>query len=219
MSVRSVAIKLNVVKAPHKVSNQRIGILSGTFDPVHIGHVQFALDAAKAAHLDRVYFMVERNPRRKQGVRAFEHRQAMVQLAIEDSKDLGSIITEQDRFTPHDTLPLLKGRFGDVQLVLLIGDDMLSHMHEWPNVEELLGAVEFVIGVRDDENLAKEKIQLIEQTKSVKFKHTFIESRKQLVSSSKIRMQVKNRQQPSAIHSFVAQYIQEHGLYASRDEA
>ncbi len=230
MNVHSAAIRQNAVKEhhkmsskgkepPHKLSKQKIGIFSGTFDPVHDGHVQFALDALKNNKLDRVFFMVERNPRRKQGVRAFEHRQAMVQLAISDEDQLGSIIMDQNRFTPHETLPLLKQRFGDVQLVLLAGDDMLSHMNEWPHIEELIRNVTFVFGVRGNQSVAEELIKTIQSTKGVKFRASFIQSPHINVSSSRIRSQIKNHEIPSYIDDKVASYITDEGLYSSADSA
>lgn len=199
--------------------SQKIGIFSGTFDPVHEGHVQFALDAIAQKKLDKIFFMVERNPRRKQGVRAFEHRQAMVQLAIEDHKQLGSIITDQDRFTAHETLPVLKARFEGAQLVLLAGDDMLSHMNEWPHIENLIKDVAFIFGVRGDQTLAKERVRNIERARSLKFHVHFMPSPYTNVSSSRIRTQLKNHERPSYINEKVAAYITEAGLYTSADSA
>ena len=198
---------------------QRIGIFSGTFDPVHDGHVGFAEAAIKDAKLDRVYFMVERRPRRKQGVKAFEHRQAMVQLAIDDRAQLGSIITEQPQFSAHETLPLLRKRFGDVTLVLLAGDDMLSHMNDWPHVEELFKEVEFVFGVRGQKALALKRIQTIQETRGISFEYSFIEPGLNNVSSSRIRSQIKHSERPSYVHERVAKYIESEGLYSSADSA
>lgn len=198
---------------------QKIGIFSGTFDPVHDGHVQFALDSLKQCKLDRVYFMVERSPRRKQGVRAFEHRQAMVQLAVEDDSTLGSIITDQERFTAHETLPLLQKRFGDVDLYLLAGDDMLSHMKDWPHIDELINAVTFIFGVRGQKNLADERIANIESVRGLKFKVEMLESTHTNVSSSLIRSQFKNHEKASYINQKVADYITRSGLYSSADSA
>ena len=59
----------------------RVGILSGSFDPVHKGHIAFAIDAMKQAKLDEVYFLPEVKPRRKPGVSHVSHRIAMLQIA------------------------------------------------------------------------------------------------------------------------------------------
>jgi cytidyltransferase-like protein len=65
-----------------KRTQSRIGIYSGTFDPVHAGHMAFALQAMQEAKLDRLYFLPERRPRYKQGVEHFAHRVAMLERAI-----------------------------------------------------------------------------------------------------------------------------------------
>ncbi|MBI1857228.1 adenylyltransferase/cytidyltransferase family protein [Candidatus Saccharibacteria bacterium] len=120
----------------------RIGIYSGTFDPVHDGHIAFANAALKQCNLDKIFFLVEPRPRRKQGVKAFEHRTEMVRLAIKNEHSLGSIVLNQQRFTPADTLPLLTERFKGADLYMLIGDDMLDHLAGWPHVECLLQSFE-----------------------------------------------------------------------------
>ncbi len=198
---------------------QKIGVYSGTFDPVHDGHVQFALDSIKESGLDKVYFMVERNPRRKQGVRAYEHRQAMVQLAISEHDNLGSIVSDQDRFTPQDTLPLLQGRFKGSKLVMLMGEDMLEHMHEWPHVTELINSVDFVIGVRDDNKDIADKVSLIERTRSCNFNYQVFKTSLSNVSSSKVRSEYKNGKKNIPINPKVLEYIKNEGLYISSGDS
>ena len=60
----------------------RVGIYAGTFDPVHVGHISFALQSLTAANLDSIYFAPERRPRNKQQVEHFAHRVAMIKRAI-----------------------------------------------------------------------------------------------------------------------------------------
>lgn len=194
---------------------QKIGILSGTFDPVHEGHVAFALEAITKGGLDRVFFMVERRPRRKQGVKAFEHRQAMVQLAIQDEPMLGSIITDQEQFTAENTLPVLKSRFGSAQLHLLMGDDMLSHLADWPHIDELLKSACILVGVRDDTAKAAERIASIEKTRGLQFKYKLFESPKSATSSSRVRRQLRAQKVPADMKPEVLDYIEQEGLYAS----
>jgi nicotinic acid mononucleotide adenylyltransferase len=66
----------------------RIGIYAGTFDPVHAGHVSFALHAMTVAQLDEVYFLPERLPRYKPGAAHFAHRVAMLKRAVKPHPDL-----------------------------------------------------------------------------------------------------------------------------------
>src|SRR4051812_40769392 len=69
-----------------RLKSKRIGIYAGTFNPVHTGHVAFALQAVKEANLDEVYFVPERQPRGKAGVEHFGHRVAMLKRALRPYK-------------------------------------------------------------------------------------------------------------------------------------
>ena len=64
------------------MSKVRIGIFAGTFDPVHAGHIAFALQAAEIAKLDEVVFIPERRPLSKSSTEHFGHRVAMIRQAI-----------------------------------------------------------------------------------------------------------------------------------------
>lgn len=198
-----------------------VGIFSGTFDPVHKGHVQFAQDALKKVGLEKVFFLVEPRPRRKQGVKAFEHRQAMVQLAIRDIAQLGSIVLGQDQFTPQDTLPLLKARFQGMELHLLMGDDMLRHLNDWPHVDELIESCHFVIGVRKPDQVASilERKDVIEKTRGLQFRYKIFESTFLDVSSSQVKRELRRTGVSAAVLPEVQDYIRSHKLYAPRSSS
>ncbi len=195
---------------------KRVGIYSGTFDPIHAGHLAFAREALAACKLDKVFFLCEPRPRRKQGVKAFEHRVHMVQLAIADDKRLGSIILEQARFTPHKTLPVLQARFKNAELYMLMGDDLLTHFAEWPHVEELLQNIKFVVGVRDDTKMStvRERLKLIEKTKGIAFRCQLFKSKESSLNSSKLRLELRKGQRPEGLPIAVQAYINKHDLYS-----
>ena len=67
----------------------RVGIYPGAFDPVHKGHIAFALAAITAHQLDKVFFLPEPSPRHKQGVKALDHRVEMVRLATANDPRIG----------------------------------------------------------------------------------------------------------------------------------
>jgi nicotinate-nucleotide adenylyltransferase len=126
---------------------KKFGVFAGTFDPLHNGHLAFARQALRSG-LDKVYFLPEPRPRRKQGVRALEHRQGMIEVAIQDDTRLGLIKLEQARFTPYETLPVLQQRFPNAEIVLLFGDDVLRHIADWPRIAELADSVRLLIATR-----------------------------------------------------------------------
>src|SRR6185295_10705588 len=102
---------------------KRIGFFSGTFDPIHKGHIAFALQALEAAELDRVYFMPEAKPRRKEGMTHYGHRVAMLRLALRPHKNLKVLEVPDRQFSVQRTMPRLKTRFKNDQLFLLMGSD------------------------------------------------------------------------------------------------
>lgn len=194
---------------------KKIGIYSGTFDPVHEGHLAFARAAVEKCGLDKVFFLVEPRPRRKQGVKALEHRSEMVRLAVEHEPKFGSILLEQQRFTATDTLPVLQRRFAGAELHMLMGDDMLAHFAEWPHVEELISGIRFVIGVR---NLTaaevKRRIGIVQKTRGgLTMSYQLFQAPAAGYSSSLIRRQIKSGKQPDGLSEQVFTYIRARGLY------
>lgn len=191
-----------------------VGIFSGTFDPVHNGHLQFARDALVHGSLDKIFLLPEARPRRKQGVKSIEHRMRMVQLAVADDLQLGVIILEQPRFTPHDTLPLLKARFQGAKLHMLMGDDMLKHLGDWPHVEQLVSAIHFIIGVRGDHGEAINRIKAIERARGVNFQYQIFSSTLSGVSSSSVKNSLRKKGRSDDVPPNVLAYIKEQGLYS-----
>lgn len=131
----------------------KVGIYSGTFDPVHKGHVAFALKAAETAGLDKVYFLPEAVPRRKKGVTHYAHRMAMLRLATKPYERLEILDLPDKRFTVKQTLPRLEKLFGDDELHLLIGSDVVQYLPSgWPGVDRLLEKMRLIVGIRGDAN-------------------------------------------------------------------
>lgn len=131
---------------------KRIGILSGTFDPVHKGHLSFALQAIEAAGLDEVVFVPEPKPRHKLDVTHLGHRVAMLELAIKSYPKLSVFVMPSKQFTPANSLPRLLQKYPDAQLLMLIGTDVLGHISVWPNVRSLLKKVGLVVAVKGDKD-------------------------------------------------------------------
>ena len=196
-----------------------VGIYSGTFDPVHEGHLAFARQAIAACRLEKVYFLVEPRPRRKQGVRAFEHRLRMLQLAVEDDPALGYIIMDHDRFTVSETLPVLLARFEGAQLHMLVGEDVAWHMAEWPHIRDLTERVNFVIGHRKRAVRELEShILAIQKSKGLSFNYNILDTNLSSINSTDIRLALKRDEEPQGLPASTRRYISENGLYSSQDE-
>ena len=132
----------------------RIGVYSGTFDPVHNGHLALAQAALIEAELDRVLFIPEALPRGKTQVTALEHRVRMLELATADHLAYSVITLRSQQFTVQETLPELQGLFPGAQLVLIMGSDVAKHLTtRWPDLDAALERLEFGIGLRGHDEI------------------------------------------------------------------
>jgi nicotinate-nucleotide adenylyltransferase len=199
--------------------NKRVGIYAGTFDPIHEGHLAFAKQALQTSTLDKIFFLVEPRPRRKQGVRALEHREAMVRLAVADNPCLGIIQLEHSNFTVEETLPKLQALFEGAELHFLMGEDVFAHLNAWPNVNELLASSSFIIGIRkNDEKKTVQVLKKLEKTRGIKFKTDIIVTQHHEITSSNIRLALKRGQIPSGLIPEISNYLKENKLYSSIQE-
>ncbi|MEA2972225.1 MAG: nicotinate-nucleotide adenylyltransferase [Actinomycetota bacterium] len=114
----------------------RLGVLGGTFDPVHIGHLAAAVNARAALHLDRVLLVVANHPWQKSGrqLTPAEDRLAMVEAAVAHRPGLEASRMEIDRggdtFTA-DSLEQLHREDPDRDLFLIVGTDVAAELHTW----------------------------------------------------------------------------------------
>lgn len=139
------------------------GILGGTFDPPHTGHLALAQEAVARLGLDRVWFLPAADPPHKRGraLSAAADRAAMVELAIADNPRFGLDRTDLDRPGPNytvDTLDILRGRWGPgVWMGFIVGWDMLLYLPEWHDPAGVLSRLDALVvtrrpGVPDEED-------------------------------------------------------------------
>lgn len=114
----------------------RIGVLGGTFDPPHMGHLWLAESARQTLSLDLILFIPVGEPPHKEGqtITEVRHRLAMTECAIESNAHLALDETDVGRPPPHFTatlLALLNTRYPASDLWLLIGSDSLDELPTW----------------------------------------------------------------------------------------
>lgn len=192
----------------------RIGIYAGAFDPVHAGHVAFALQATAAAKLDQVVFMPERRPRAKPGVEHYAHRVAMLKNALAPHPDLSVMEVVDKHFTVRRTLTMLRQVFGDVELVLLMGSDTALSIPTWPNAGQLMGACELVVGVRSQHQHARLE-QAVSEWQAAPQSLIIFDSFAPHVSSASIRHALRANQHADGLLSSVRRYARQEWLYVS----
>lgn len=123
-----------------QTGHRRIGILGGTFDPPHIGHLLLGEIARQQLALERILFVPAGQPPHKSNdpVSEAHHRLAMARLAINDNPDFAVDTIDIDRPAPHYTatlFPLLQKKYARAKLWLLIGSDSLRDLPSWHRPE------------------------------------------------------------------------------------
>lgn len=204
---------------------RRIGILGGTFDPLHLGHLLIAETARVALDLETVMFLPAGEPWLKSGQRVTpaHHRLKMVQLAVADNPGFCVSDCEVRRTGATytvDTLRLLRCGFPtDTDLYFIVGSDVLEQFHRWKEPEAILqlsrlavierpgGPVEGIAALRENFPDALDAGAVV-SVAGPRVDFSASELRRVLAAGQSTRYQI-----PSA----VAEYIAEHDLYRTLD--
>ena len=196
----------------------RLGLLGGTFDPLHFGHLHIAEKAMEQFSLDGVLFVPTGKPAHKTQVCVLDadKRYAMLCAALADNARFDVTCIEIDRpGTTYtiDTLRALRDRYGEkARFFYIVGADMAADINNWKSSEELAKLITVLV--------ARRKVSEDEECAILQNNHEydlrFIDSSLIDVSSHELRDWVKTGKSirhlvPEAVHS----YIMEHGLYKS----
>ncbi len=133
---------------------RRIGVMGGTFDPVHYGHLVIAEEVHAALHLSEVIFIPAGQPPHKTGhsITETQHRLAMLELALASNPHFRISLMEIERTGPSytvDTLRILREQSGmDTALFFIIGWDSLEELHTWYKASDILSLVTRLVAVR-----------------------------------------------------------------------
>lgn len=122
---------------------QTIGLLGGTFNPIHFGHLRMAQELADSLSLSAVKFIPSANPPHKPSPQvSAEHRAAMVQLAISDNPKFrfdGRELSRTGASYSVDTLENLRSELGnDASLILIMGSDAFTKFNTWHHWQEII---------------------------------------------------------------------------------
>ncbi len=142
----------------------RIAFFGGTFDPPHKGHIELADNVLQSNVCDRITFIPAWVPPHKANshITAFEHRMAMLKLAIESYPDMNvdDIEFREQRIPSYtlDTMRSLRRKLPDDDLMMLIGSDSLRQMHSWYRSKELVDEFTIVTYPRPGETVSRREL-------------------------------------------------------------
>ena len=199
-----------------------IGILGGTFNPVHIGHIQAAKQALTALHLDRVLLIPDHIAPHKElptGSPTPQQRLDMLRIAVQDCPGLEISDIELRRegvsYT-YLTIQELKRLYPHDQLVLLMGTDMFTSFDSWRNPEEILKNASLGVFCRGDKKekqaIAAQKERMEAMGAKVELAHNDVIA----ISSTQMRRLLAFRCAGSFLPEGVLEYIREYRLYDTR---
>lgn len=197
----------------------RTGILGGTFDPPHVGHLLVASDAVEVLQLDRLLFIPNAvQPfKAKTPVTPGADRLEMVRLAVGEDARFAVESIEVDRggvsYTV-DTLAALTARGAD-EYFFLVGSDVATTFAKWRSPERIAGMATVAVLEREEEGSATRALAAIRQVIGAgKRDPISVRSRRVDVSSTEIRERVRRGRSLSGfVPAAVARYIVARGLY------
>ena len=194
------------------IQPRKIGILGGTFDPIHIGHLILAEQVREQFQLEWVIFIPSASPPHKteRKLSLATHRFEMTKLALEENRffSVSDIELKREGLSyTVETLRKLKELYTDSEIYFLTGSDVLNEITTWKNPEEIYRLAKIVIAVRpgfdkfDPENRFAKKSIIVDITGID-------------ISSTQIREKVKKGESIKyLVSSKVEEYIKSRNLY------
>jgi nicotinate-nucleotide adenylyltransferase len=209
-----------------------LGLLGGTFDPIHFGHLRLAEECADSLRLNEIRLIPASKPWQRSGlISGIEHRLEMVRLGVEGNPRLRLDARESERIGPSytvDTLAGLRAELGETRpMVMIVGSDQFLNLPTWHRWQKLFEFAHIAVARRANESfdlgelpaalaamvtnrLTNDRSALAEPSGRV----FSIEMTPLKISSSQIRTLVRTRQSPRyLLPGAVYDYILKHGLY------
>lgn len=198
---------------------KKIGIMGGTFNPIHNGHLEMAKRAYQQFELDEVWFMPTKNPPHKENsnIESNEHRAEMIISAIKDIPyfSLSTLEYERKGMTyTKDTLDEVAKKYPEDYFYFIIGSDSLAYIETWKEAKELLAMAHLLSAPRVPSNpeADNKKKAFLEEEYNADIQ--FIDMEPVIVASQEIRTMLKEGKSINGLlPETVITYIKENNLY------
>jgi nicotinate-nucleotide adenylyltransferase len=207
---------------PGSDKKERIGILGGTFDPIHLGHLVLAEETRTALGLDRVIFVPAAQPWRKVG-RAISDagdRLAMVRLAIASNPCFTVSTIELERRGPTytvETLRQMRAAAPNALLWFILGSDALLDLPNWKAPDEILSQARLAVATRQGAELERlDELQGL--LPELRRQLDLVPMPRVSISSSDLRRRLRAGVSTRyLLPDDIVRYATEHGLYQASD--
>ena len=197
------------------MAKERIGIMGGSFNPIHERHIQIADCALREGRLSRVLFIPTGNPPHKhEGLESAEHRFEMTRLAVAGKSCFTASRIELDRtgvIYTVDTLAQLQKQFCSAELFYIIGEDTLLDLPNWRSPEKVFSMCTFLVCPRTTAGVSMNPICPVLKARGAKLQ--FLSLPPMNISATAIRQALARGEFPAALAPQVMEYIRLMGLY------
>lgn len=217
------AIKMIKKEEENEKQKKHIGIMGGTFDPIHYGHLVTAETVYDAFHIEKIIFIPTGNPAHKHVSLGSNHRLEMTKMAIAENEkfELSTIEIDREGHTyTVDTIEELKTTFDDDTVIYFImGADSIHQLKQWKDAKRLLSLCEFIGVTRPgyDKKGVEQAVAELNETYGTKIH--FLEVPALDISSSDIRDRMKHRLSIRyLLPDCVIAYINQFQLYTHQEE-
>ena len=194
---------------------ERIGIMGGSFNPIHVRHLEMAACAQREFELDRIIFLPTGNPPHKRvGLEDAEDRYEMTRLAIYGKPGFSASRMEIDRegiIYTVDTLSRLQKQMPDTAFDYIIGEDTLHDLPNWRKADKVFTMCRFLVCCRTSDEVRNQPI--VEELMRRGASFAFMTLSPSEVSSTTIRTKLARGENVSEIPPQVEEYIRVKGLY------
>ena len=199
----------------------KVGIMGGTFNPIHKGHLLLATLAMEQCSLDEIWFMPSGLPAHKSNKELLDasHRMEMVKLAIvgQPSFVASAFEIEREGFTyTADTMIALKEQYPELDFYFIIGGDSLMKFHQWVRPEVISAHTTLLATGRSGYSKQELEQQVIYLKQKFGTNVLFLDMPEFPVASSEIRYWLKEGQYEKAkevLPAMVIDYIEQNNLY------
>ncbi len=198
----------------------KIGILGGTFNPIHNGHLRLAFSAFEQYNLNKVWVMISPTPPHKANsdILNITYRVDMVKLAISDYADKLEFsdyeLKRKGYIYTADTLTLLKNEYPDSEFYFIMGGDSLRDIEKWYKPQVVMKNAVILAAVRDDMDISAIEKQISYLKDKYEADIRLLQTHNIPISSTDIRKNIKaGISVTDMVPAKVAEYINHNKLY------